>query len=63
MLAGFLRDYTSSLTGRAYMEARGESFLTMVRECERVTGRRPSLDVIGGGVKLTIFARTAIEPG
>ena len=63
MLAGFLRDYTSSLTGRAYMEARGEGFLTMVRECERVTGRRPSLDVIGGGVKLTIFARTAIEPG
>ncbi len=59
MLAGFLRDYTSPLTGRAYMEARGEGFLTMVRECERVTGRRPGLEVIGGGVKLTIFAQRA----
>lgn len=57
MLAGFLSDYTSSLTGRAYMEARGEGFLTMVRECERVTGRRPELEVIGGGIKLTVFAQ------
>ncbi|MBI4537414.1 MAG: putative DNA binding domain-containing protein [candidate division NC10 bacterium] len=56
MLAGFLRDYTSPLTGRAYMEARGEGFLTMVRECERVAGRRPEIRNIGGGVKLTIFA-------
>ncbi|MGH8589333.1 MAG: ATP-binding protein [Gammaproteobacteria bacterium] len=57
MLAGFLRDYTSAVTGRAYMEARGEGFLAMVRECERVSGRSPEFEVIGGGVKLTIFAR------
>jgi predicted HTH transcriptional regulator len=56
MLAGFLRDFSSPITGRSYMEARGEGFLTMVRECERVSGRRPQLDVIGDSVKLTIFA-------
>lgn len=56
MLAGFLRDYTSPITGRAYMEARGEGFLAMVRECERLTGRRPELVLIGGGVRLTIYA-------
>jgi ATP-dependent DNA helicase RecG len=57
MLAGFLRDYTSPITDRAYMEARGEGFLTMVRECERISGRRPELAIIGGGVRLTVFAR------
>ncbi|MEK7407879.1 MAG: ATP-binding protein [Acidobacteriota bacterium] len=55
MLAGFLRDYTSPLTGRSYMEARGEGFLAMVRECQRVSGRPPDLAVIGDSVKLTIF--------
>jgi predicted HTH transcriptional regulator len=59
MLAGFLRDYTSPVTGRAYMEARGEGFLAMVRECERVAGRRPDITVIGDSVRLTIFARRA----
>jgi len=58
MLAGFLRDYTSPLTGRAYMEARGEGFLTMVRECERIAHRRPEFEIIGGGVRLTIFSRS-----
>lgn len=56
MLAGFLRDYTSPLTGRAYMEARGEGFLTMVRECEQVTGRRPDLAIIGDSIRLTIWS-------
>jgi len=55
MLAGFLRDYTSPITGRSYMEARGEGFLAMVRECQRIAGRPPALDVIGDSVKLTIF--------
>ncbi|MCP4656734.1 MAG: hypothetical protein GY856_15080 [bacterium] len=56
MLAGFLRDYTSPLTQRAYMEARGEGFLTLVRECERVGSRSPELKIIGDSVRLTIFA-------
>jgi predicted HTH transcriptional regulator len=56
LLAGFLRDYESPLTGRAYMEARGEGFLMMVRESERVSGRRPDLQAIGDSVRLTIYA-------
>ena len=59
MLAGFLRDYNSPLTGRSYMEGRGEGFLTMVRECERLSSRRPTLEIIGDSVKLTIWAATS----
>src|SRR5262249_32367701 len=59
MLAGFLRDYQSPVTGKAYMEMRGEGFLAMVRECERVSGRRPDLAVIGDSVKVTIYSALA----
>ncbi len=55
-LAGFLRDYKSPLTGVSYMEARGEGFLKLVRESERLSGRRPRLEQIGDATKLTIFA-------
>jgi ATP-dependent DNA helicase RecG len=58
-LAGFLREYESPLTGRAYMEGRGEGFLTMVRECEAVSGRLPDLEVIGDSVRLTIYGAPA----
>ncbi len=56
MLAGFLRDYTSPVTRRSYMEGRGEGFLTMVRECKKVSNRPPQLDIIGDSVKLTIWS-------
>ncbi|MCP4152213.1 MAG: hypothetical protein GY757_31025 [bacterium] len=56
MLAGFLRDYISPITQRAYMEGRGEGFLTMVRECKKISNRLPQLDIIGDSVKLTIWA-------
>jgi predicted HTH transcriptional regulator len=56
MLAGFLREYQSPITGRAYMELRGEGFLAMVRECERVSGKKPELVVVGDSVKVTIYA-------
>jgi len=59
MLAGFLRDYQSPVTGKAYMEMRGEGFLAMVRESERVSGRRPDLAVIGDSVKVTIYSALA----
>ena len=59
MLAGFLRDYQSPITGKAYMEMRGEGFLAMVRECERVSGRRPDLAVIGDSVRVTIYSGLA----
>ncbi len=63
MLAGFLRHFQSPLTGVAYMEGRGEGFLTMVRECERTSGRKPDLKVVGDSVRLTIFAAPAAAPG
>lgn len=40
----------------AYMESRGEGFLTLVRESERVSGRRPEIRVVGQAVCLTIHA-------
>lgn len=56
LLSGFLRDYVSPLTGTSFMEARGEGFLNLVRECERVSGRRPDLQVRGEAVCLTLYA-------
>lgn len=56
MLAGFLRDFTSPLTQRAYMEARGEGFLTLLRECRQIGARRPDLSMVGDSVRLEIYA-------
>lgn len=56
ILAGFLREYQSPLTGRSYMEGRGEGFLVMVRECEQISGRPPQMELVGDSVKLTIYA-------
>lgn len=55
-LAGFLRDFISPWTQRSYMEARGEGFLTLVRESHRLSGRRPELTAEGQAVALTIFS-------
>lgn len=57
LLAGFLRDYANPVTGRSYMEARGEGFLTLVRDSELISGRRPEIKIQGQAVCLTIFAR------
>ena len=56
ILAGFLRYYISPVTGGAYMEAIGEGFLNLVRASERLSGRRPLLEDIGNGMRLTIYA-------
>ena len=56
LLAGFMRDYKSALTGRSYMEARGEGFLNLVRDSLRLSGRRPELEQIGEATRLTIYA-------
>ena len=55
-LAGFLRAYVSPLTGKSYVKARGEGFSSLVRETERLSGRRPELTVQGQAVRLTIPA-------
>jgi predicted HTH transcriptional regulator len=59
LLAGFFRDYVSPVTGRSYMEARGEGFLTLVRTSLELSGRRPELEVVGKAVRLTLFAGQA----
>ena len=61
-LAGFMRDYRSPLTGASYMEARGEGFLKLVRDSERLSGRRPLLEQIGDATRLTIYATRPPAP-
>lgn len=56
LLVGFMRDFPSPATQRSYVEGRGEGFLTLVRESERVSGRRPELYVDGQSVRLVIHA-------
>ena len=56
MLVGYLREYRSSLTNRSYMEGKGTGFLTMVRECVRISGVKPDFAVIADSVKVTIWA-------
>ncbi|MBF0462162.1 MAG: putative DNA binding domain-containing protein [Magnetococcales bacterium] len=55
-LSGFFRDFPSPISGRSLMEARGVGFLSLVRESLQLSGRTPSFEVIGQGIKLTIFA-------
>lgn len=38
------------------MEAIGEGFLNLVRASERLSGRRPLLEDIDTGMRLTIYA-------
>lgn len=56
LLAGFLRNFKSEVSGSSYMEARGEGFLNLVRASESLSGRRPLIEQIGDATKLTIFA-------
>lgn len=57
LVAGCLRHYASPQTGRAYMSGQGDGFLTLVRECEQVSGRAPDMDLVGDAVKVTLWAR------
>ena len=63
LLAGFMRDYKSTVTGGSFMEARGEGFLNLVRDSLRLSGRRPELEQIGDATKLTIYAARYEDEG
>ena len=52
-LAGFLRDYSSPLTGQTLMESRGEGFLMLVRET-RDLGGDVELDAQSEAIKLIL---------
>lgn len=62
-VAGLMRDYQSPLTGASYMEARSEGFLKLVRDSERLSGRRPLLEQLGDATKLTTSAPRGLQPG
>jgi predicted HTH transcriptional regulator len=57
ILVGFLKDYVSPITMRAFMESRGEGVLLIIRESEKISGRKPLYEEIGEAVKLTIYGR------
>jgi len=59
LLAGFMRDFPSPITGTSFMEARGEGFLNLVRDSEALSGKKPKIERIGEAVKLTIYASEA----
>ena len=63
LLAGFMRDYRSAVTGGSFMEARGEGFLNLVRDSVALSGHRPELEQIGDATKLTIYAAQYPEDG
>ncbi len=56
LLAGFMRDFPSPITGTSFMEARGEGFLNLVRDSQRLSDKRPEIRRIGDATKLTVFA-------
>lgn len=56
LLAGFMRDYKSTVTGGSFVKARGEGFLNLVRDSLKLSGRRPDLEQIGEATNLTIYA-------
>lgn len=56
LLAGFMRDYKSTVTGGSFVKARGEGFLDLVRDSLKLSGRQPDLEQIGEATKLTIYA-------
>lgn len=56
LLAGFMRDFPSPITGTSFMEARGEGFLNLVRDSIALSGKRPKIEQIGDAVRLTLFS-------
>jgi predicted HTH transcriptional regulator len=57
LLVGFLKEHVSPITLRAFMESRGEGVLLIIRESEKISGRRPLYEEVGEAVKLTIYGR------
>ena len=57
LLVGFLKEYISPITMRAFMESRGEGVPLILRESEKISGRKPLYEEIGESVRLTIYGR------
>jgi len=57
LLVGFLKEHMSPITMRAFMESRGEGVLLILRESEKISGRKPLYEEVGESVRLTIYGR------
>ncbi len=57
LLVGFLKEHISPITMRAFMESRGEGVLMILRESEKISGRKPLYEEVGESVRLTIYGR------
>jgi predicted HTH transcriptional regulator len=57
LLVGFLKEHMSPITTRAFMESRGEGVLLIIRESEKISGRKPLYEEAGEAVRLTIYGR------
>lgn len=57
LLVSFLAKLDSNLTGRAYIESRGEGVRRILEESEAHSGRRPEYRLVGEELLLTIWAR------
>ena len=57
LLVGFLKEHISPITMRAFMESRGEGVLLILRESEKISGRKPLYEEVGESVRLTIYGR------
>ncbi len=56
LLDGFFRDFKSVLSGKSYMEARGEGFLNILDECEKIGARKPDFIPKGQAILLVMHA-------
>lgn len=61
MIAGILYHFDSRATGRPLTKSAEPGFLPLMRECERLSGRRPLVEEPGDATRLTIY--TAVATG
>ncbi|MEX2658142.1 MAG: ATP-binding protein [Acidimicrobiales bacterium] len=61
VLVGFLVQPAATPTGVSYMEGNAEGFLTMVRETEALSGRRPEL-VLGTEAVTVVIPAARLDP-
>jgi predicted HTH transcriptional regulator len=57
LLVGFLKEHISPVTTYAFMESRGEDVPLILRESEKISGRKPLYEEVGESVRLTIYGR------
>ena len=59
LLVNFLSRMTSTRTGHAFLESRGEGVRTILNASEAHAGRRPIYELFGDELRLTIWAKSS----